>query len=478
MSPSTASSNSSADLSAGTVVAGFRLGRVLGRGPQATVYEATQLSLGRRVAFKLLHDDALTDRVRRLAWPEHPGAVSLYGSGTSEHGPWLAMQLIDGQTLAETWAPLDDVAGALARAHAAGIVHGDVRAGNILIHDGRARLTDFGLADGTIEADRAALAALRRDHPRPPERRRRAAVGAGAAALAVAGFAGMLVAGGSSGEKDEPRAAPAPGVLVVGSELPVGGIEGVDCNGRPPSGTSPACTVMQRTIHGRDVEVAEAGTITAWAVRGSKGRLALQVLRPRGRNVAAVGRSAEVTIPNEGLHVFPTDLRVAAGDRIALEVPPDATIGIRRDTAAATTERWVGPLLDPPRPPERATGTGFDVELALQVTVRPGSAEAPLTSVQGAAAARAPGGQTLATHEVDVGGDQTRTVAVVTLGGRVAVDLFDGERRLARASVPGADGHGNLVRATPHSGALQVRWRNPDGREVRRQVRVGAAQLS
>ena len=459
-------------------MAGFRLGRVLGRGPRATVYEATQLSLDRQVAFKLLHDGALADRVRRLAWPEHPGAVRLYGSGTSEHGPWLAMQLIDGRTLAETWAPLDDVAGALAQAHDAGIVHGDVRARNVLIQDGRARLTDFGLVDGTIEADRAALAALRRDHPRPPARRRRVGVGAGAAAIVVAGIAAALLAGGPSGDGDAPRAEPAPGTLVVGSDLAAGGVEGVDCNGRAPSGTSPACTVMQRTIYGREVEVPEAGTITAWAVRGSRGRLALQVLRPRGRDVAAVGRSADVSVPDGGLHTFPADLRVVAGDRIALEVPPDAAIGIRRDTAGATTERWVGPLLDPPRPPERAAGTGLDVELALRVTVRPGSAEPPLAPVRGAAAAGAPAGQTLATREVDIGGDQTRTVAIVTLGGRVAVDLFDGARRLARVPVTGADASGNLVRATPRSGALQVRWRNPDGAEIDRQVRVGAARLS
>src|SRR4051795_6415551 len=133
MSSSRTGSSSSADLPAGSVIAGFRLERVIGRGSRATVYEATQLSLDRRVALKVMHDGDLAERVRRLEWPEHPGAVSLFGAGDSEHGPWLAMRLLPGDTLETRAAPLDRVAAALDCAHAAGIVHGDVTARNVLV---------------------------------------------------------------------------------------------------------------------------------------------------------------------------------------------------------------------------------------------------------------------------------------------------------------------------------------------------------
>ena len=101
-------------LPAGTLIAGFRIDRLIGRGSRATVYEATQLSLNRRVALKVMDDRALVDRVRRLTWPEHPGSVSLFAAGDSEHGPWLAMRLVPGgRTLATSRARLDEATAAL-----------------------------------------------------------------------------------------------------------------------------------------------------------------------------------------------------------------------------------------------------------------------------------------------------------------------------------------------------------------------------
>jgi hypothetical protein len=66
---------------------------------------------------------------------------------------------------------------------------------------------------------------------------------------------------------------------------------------------------------------------------------------------------------------------------------------------------------------------------------------------------------------------------VVLLGGAVAVDLFDGERRLARAPVPGADGRGRLLALAPSRGAVRVVWRNPGGRRLARRFEASAGGL-
>ena len=85
-------------LEPGAEIAGFRLERVIGRGSQGVVYEATQLSLDRRVALKLIPPDPdLAEQFRRLQWPEHPHAVSMYAAGVCEHGQFVAMQLVRGR---------------------------------------------------------------------------------------------------------------------------------------------------------------------------------------------------------------------------------------------------------------------------------------------------------------------------------------------------------------------------------------------
>ena len=174
-----ASSSTTADrprLAPGTEVAGFTIERWLGDGPRGTVYEATQAGLRRRVALKLY--PAEPDRsaaFSALRWPEHPHVASLYAAGACAHGWFTATRLVSGPTLAqrlargplrpgEAAAACDAVALALEAAHGAGIVHGAVHAGNVLIDgDGRALLTDFVAPPGADAAavDRA-LALLRR----------------------------------------------------------------------------------------------------------------------------------------------------------------------------------------------------------------------------------------------------------------------------------------------------------------------------
>jgi hypothetical protein len=469
-------SNASAELAPGTVVAGFRIDRLIGRGSRATVYEATQLSLGRAVALKVLRDRSLAERVRRVSWPDHPAAVTLFGAGDSPYGPWLAMRLVRGATLETRRADLRPVAVALEHAHARGVVHGDVRARNVLVEDGRAYLSDFGLgpAGATAEDDRAALAALAPRH-RAQRARRRLALAGGGGGLAMAAVIVALVTRGD--EAPEPAPHVPAGLVPVGSDLAPRDVESVDCAGRAPGGASPACTMSQRTLDGRRVVAPVTGTITAWSVRGASGTLALQVLRGRGNRLLEVDRSADEEVAGPGLHRVRTQMAIAEGDRIALLVTPGAAVGLRAGRGAGL-ERWFGPVLEPARPPEQPTGTGLDRELLLRVDVRPGSAVPMIERLSGERAATAPAGRRVATREVDVGRGATRTVAVVVLGEAVAVDLFDGTRRLARAPLPGTDARGDLLELDAVRDTILVRWRNPDGRAANRRFAVSATALS
>jgi serine/threonine protein kinase len=149
------------------VVAGrYRVDSMLGTGGMAHVVRATDLLLDREVAVKLLREtpDAEADldrflaETRTLARLSHPGLVTVLDGGTTESGrPYLVMELVDGPTLsASLETPLDpvrvaevgaQVAAALAYAHTQGVVHRDVKPGNVLLRDdGRVKLADFGIA--------------------------------------------------------------------------------------------------------------------------------------------------------------------------------------------------------------------------------------------------------------------------------------------------------------------------------------------
>jgi len=143
----------------------YELNEVIGRGGMADVYRATDRVLDRQVAVKLLRDvssDAserlrFTAEARTLARLSHPALVTVLDAGTEVEQPFLVLELIDGPSLADSLTgpmPAErvaaigaQVAGGLAHAHAACIVHRDVKPGNVLLgRDGRARLTDFGIA--------------------------------------------------------------------------------------------------------------------------------------------------------------------------------------------------------------------------------------------------------------------------------------------------------------------------------------------
>ncbi len=150
----------------------YRIGRVLEVGGMATVYEAMQLDLVRRVAIKVPTAECAADpacarrferEARTLAELQHPHIVSVFELGRSEEGvAFMAMELIEGQTLrahlaAERTLPWPVAAGfaaqladALEAAHVAGVVHGDVSAANVLLKRRGdslvCKLIDFGAA--------------------------------------------------------------------------------------------------------------------------------------------------------------------------------------------------------------------------------------------------------------------------------------------------------------------------------------------
>ena len=148
----------------------FEVLRSLGKGRKAEVYLAREGSLDRLVAVKILLKSRAEDDVARARFEReakaaasinHPSATSVYRFGIlSNSVPYLVMQYARGKTLeervsAEGPLPLEegrkilqDLAGALAAAHAQGFVHRDVRPGNVLCDEesGRTLLTDFGIA--------------------------------------------------------------------------------------------------------------------------------------------------------------------------------------------------------------------------------------------------------------------------------------------------------------------------------------------
>lgn len=175
-------------------IPGVDVGAVVGRGGNATVYAGVQRAVQRAVAVKVDHRAITLERNQRRFVREataagrisgHPHVVSLIDAGTTDdHHPYLVMELCEGGSVADLLRrtgplPVVDaldiaiaVTGALAAAHDAGILHRDVKPGNILIDAfGTPRLSDFGLAAQQVVDDEAFSATLEALTPAyaPPE---------------------------------------------------------------------------------------------------------------------------------------------------------------------------------------------------------------------------------------------------------------------------------------------------------------------
>jgi tetratricopeptide (TPR) repeat protein/predicted Ser/Thr protein kinase len=149
-------------LERGTTVGRYVILDPLGKGGMGVVYRAFDPKLDRRVAIKLLHAGSASDawlvrEAHALARLSHPNVVAVYDVGTAGNRVFIAMELVDGDTLRawlrerRTWreaVPVLIAAGyGLAAAHASGLVHRDFKPENVIVgRDGRTRVMDFGLA--------------------------------------------------------------------------------------------------------------------------------------------------------------------------------------------------------------------------------------------------------------------------------------------------------------------------------------------
>ncbi len=154
---------------AGRVLAGrYRLGSRLGSGGLATVVEAHDEKLDRSVAVKVLREDFANDPVflerftreaLHVSGLSHPGLVTVFDAGVDAGTAFIVMERVDGRTLGQVLAAegrlrIDhavqiavDICEVLAVTHRAGVVHRDIKPGNIfLADDGRTRVIDFGIA--------------------------------------------------------------------------------------------------------------------------------------------------------------------------------------------------------------------------------------------------------------------------------------------------------------------------------------------
>ena len=146
----------------------YRIVRTLGRGGMGAVYEGVNVETGQAAAVKVLaagwaDDEGFRDRfqaeIETLLKLNHPGIVRLFGFGEAEGNQFFAMELVDGVTLEhelrkgrrfpwrEAAAMGIEICRALRHAHDRGVIHRDLKPGNLMLaHDGRIKLTDFGIA--------------------------------------------------------------------------------------------------------------------------------------------------------------------------------------------------------------------------------------------------------------------------------------------------------------------------------------------
>ena len=160
------------DIKKGTVLAGYQVRDVLGRGAMGTVYIGTQISLDRQVAIKVMSSDLVSQpefvlRFRReaaaLATLAHTNVVSIIDQGQVDNHFFFVMEYVDGPTLrrllskrtlnlAQAYTHALHIGAGLDYAHSKGVVHRDLKPENVLLADQGfgervAKICDFGLAD-------------------------------------------------------------------------------------------------------------------------------------------------------------------------------------------------------------------------------------------------------------------------------------------------------------------------------------------
>ena len=162
----------------GSKISHYRILEKLGAGGMGEVYLAEDMKLGRKVAIKILSEEYTTnkDRLHRFEQEaaaasnlNHPNILTIHEVGADDGRHFIATEYIDGVTLRRkaAEAPLEireildiaiQIASALEEAHAAGIVHRDVKPDNVMVRrNGYVKVLDFGLAKLTETVDRSPL---------------------------------------------------------------------------------------------------------------------------------------------------------------------------------------------------------------------------------------------------------------------------------------------------------------------------------
>ena len=148
-------------------IGSFEVIRQIGSGGMGAVYLGRDKELDRQVAIKVIrdevHDEEVLERffreARAAAALRHTNIISIYASGQHEHRPYIVMEFVDGESLADIirerrqltlpdkLAYLDQICAGLHFAHRAGIVHRDIKPANVMVDgDGVVRILDFGIA--------------------------------------------------------------------------------------------------------------------------------------------------------------------------------------------------------------------------------------------------------------------------------------------------------------------------------------------
>ena len=161
---------------------GYDLGEKIGAGGMSTLYTGTQKTLDRRVAVKLLHPGLAEDasfiarferEARAASSLGHSNIVTVIDFGSEEDVYFIVMEYIDGADLAhmlqevKPWPPelglvvLEEIAYGLEAAHAGGVIHRDIKPGNVLLsREGEVKIVDFGLARQRQDVERLAAITL------------------------------------------------------------------------------------------------------------------------------------------------------------------------------------------------------------------------------------------------------------------------------------------------------------------------------